>query len=111
MNDVKYATQSIRQAFTQSSANLLYGGIQKNPEAFDTIGPKMVRGEQTDAAIQDKELIQNPQHDVFLKNAVSRSIERINDNANILQMLPDTKQSIEIIIGTNTVFMIDHCFG
>lgn len=100
MNDVKYATQSIRQAFTQSSANLLYGGIQKNPEAFDTIGPKMVRGEQTDAAIQDKELIQNPQHDVFLKNAVSRSIERINDNANILQMLPDTKQSIEIIIGT-----------
>ena len=38
MNDVKYATQSIRQAFTQSSANLLYGGIQKNPEAFDTIG-------------------------------------------------------------------------
>ncbi len=100
MNDVKYATQSLRQAFTQSSANLLYGGIQKNPEAFDTIGPKMVRGEQTDAAIQDKELIQNPQHDVFLKNAVSRSIERINDNANILQMLPDTKQSIEIIIGT-----------
>lgn len=100
MNDVKYATQSLRQAFTQSSANLLYGGIQKNPEAFDTIGPKMVRGEQTDAAIQDKELIQNPQHDVFLKNAVARSMERINDNANILQMLPDTKQSIEIIIGT-----------
>ena len=100
MNDVKYATQSLRQAFTQSSANLLYGGIQKNPDAFDTIGPKMVRGEQTDAAIQDKELIQNPQHDVFIKNAVSRSIERVNDNANILQMLPDTKQSIEIIIGT-----------
>lgn len=100
MNDVKYATQSLKQAFGQSTANLLYSGVQKNPQAFETIGSKMVKGEQTDAAIQDKDLIQNPQHDVFLKNAVARSIERINDNANILQMLPDVKQSIEIIIGT-----------
>lgn len=95
-----YNEKSIHQAFTKSAASALYAPRQKDEEAFDVMRSKMVRGENTDDAIKDKELITNPQHDIFLKSSVAKEIERIRDNANILQLLPDIKQSIEIIIGT-----------
>lgn len=95
-----YQEKGIHQAFERSAGNLLYGSRQKQPEAFDVMQSKMVRGENTNDAIQDKELITNPHHDIFLKSSLAKSIERIRDNANILQLLPDIKQSIEIIIGT-----------
>lgn len=95
-----YNEKSIHQAFAKSAASALYAPRQKDDEAFGVMRSKMVRGENTDNAIKDKELITNPQHDIFLKSSVAKEIERIRDNANILQLLPDIKQSIEIIIGT-----------
>jgi hypothetical protein len=95
-----YNDKGIHQAFNKSAGSLLYADRQKDTEAFDVMRTKMVRGENTDEAIKDKELITNPQHDIFLKSSVAKQIERIRDNANILQLLPDIKQSIEIIIGT-----------
>lgn len=91
---------AIQQAFKTSSAHLLYADMQKNKSAYQAIESKMVRGDNTREAVQDKEIISNPQHDVFLKTSVAKSIERIRDNQNILQLLPDIKQTIEIIIGT-----------
>lgn len=95
-----YNEKSIHQAFAKSAASALYAPRHKDDEAFGVMRSKMVRGENTDDAIKDKELITNPQHDIFLKSSVAKEIERIRDNANILQLLPDIKQSIEIIIGT-----------
>lgn len=91
---------NIHKAFNTSSAHLLYAGRQMNKDAYGVIESKMVRGENTREAVQDKDLITNPQHDVFLKSSIAKSIERIRDNQNILQLLPDIKQTIEIIIGT-----------
>lgn len=91
---------ALHAAFKSSSASLLYADRQKNPQGFETLQSKMVKGEHTKDAVDDKDLITNPQHDVFLKNSVAKSIERIRDNQNILQLLPDIKQALEIIIGT-----------
>lgn len=95
-----YDENRIQRAFQNSASSLLYSSRQKNIDDFSSLQSKMVRGENTNDAIKDKELITNPQHDIFLKSSLSKSIERIRDNQNIIQLLPDIKQSIEIIIGT-----------
>lgn len=95
-----YDENRIQRAFQKSASSLLYASRQQHPEEFSSLQSKMVRGENTNEAIKDKELITNPQHDIFLKSSLAKSIERIRDNQNILQLLPDIKQSIEIIIGT-----------
>lgn len=102
MNNSKneYAQQKIAEAFKQSNASNIYSGRQKNPEGFEVIVPKMVKGEQTRAAIEDQDSITNRDHDLFLRSSLSESITRIRDNRNILELLPDTKLAIEIIIGT-----------
>ncbi|BDH16571.1 MAG: hypothetical protein [Bacteriophage sp.] len=87
------------QAFAESRASRLFRKKNK-PEAFDNLQRKMVRGDETDSAIEDRELITNPQSDMFIKNAIGQSMERIRDNDNILQLLPDMKLGLEIIIGT-----------
>lgn len=91
---------AIQEAFKTSSAHLLYADRQKNKSAYQAVESKMVRADNTREAVQDKDIITNPQHDVFLKTSVAKAIERIRDNQNILQLLPDIKQTIEIIIGT-----------
>lgn len=84
-------------AFKRSAVAGIYR--KDNPLAFDNIASKMVAGQTTQNAIEDKELQFNATHDPFFKSALSRSLERINDNNNILQLLPDIKLAIEIIIG------------
>lgn len=85
------------EAFRNSQTAGIYR--KNNPVAFDTIRSKMVRGDTTERALNDQELNINTTQDPFLKSAISRSLERINDNNNILQLLPDIKLGIEVIIG------------
>lgn len=100
VTEPKYAAEKISEAFKQSAANAIYGGRQTNPEAFEAIQTKMVKGDQTRDAIQDQDSITNRDHDSFLRSSLAKSIERIRDNRNILELLPDTKLALEIIIGT-----------
>jgi hypothetical protein len=100
MNNSDNYAPALKEAFKNSGASRLYSGRQQLPETFETVQSKMVTGEQTRNAIEDKEPISNIQHDAFLKGSVAASIERIRDSQNILQLLPDAKQTIEIMIGT-----------
>lgn len=97
---VGYNTASIADSFRQSTAHSIYRGRQNNEDSFDAIASKMVKGDETNAALDDKDNIDNRNHDIFVKTSISKSIERIRDNQNILELLPDTKLAIEIIIGT-----------
>lgn len=97
----EYKSSRVQDAFKQSAGNALYRKQDiSSPVDLDTMGTKMVKGEQTRDAIDDKEPVNSAHHDAYLKNSLARSIERIRDNQNILQLLPDIKQSLEIIIGT-----------
>ncbi len=87
----------LREAFKVDKAANLYRS--QNHGAFDNVHAKMVRGEETPAAIDDRELALNSTQDPMLKAALSRSLERIRDNNNILQLLPDINLAIEIIVG------------
>lgn len=96
----EYTSATIAEAFKGSTASTIYSGRQKNIEGFDALIPKMIKGEQTRDAIEDQDSITNRDHDLFLRSSLSKSIERIRDNRNILELLPDTKLALEIIIGT-----------
>jgi hypothetical protein len=87
----------LRKAFTTSTAASVYR--KQNYAAYDNVASKMVRGEVTPLAIEDNDIQLNSAQDPFLKGALSRSLERIRDNNNILQLLPDISLAIEIIIG------------
>lgn len=87
----------LRKAFVTDTAAGVYR--KQNGQAFDNVHQKMIRGETTPAAIEDREIPINSSQDPFLKAALSRSLERIRDNNNILQLLPDINLAIEIIIG------------
>lgn len=87
----------LHAAFKQDTAATVYR--KQNYPAFDNIHSKMVRGEETPAALDDREIPLSSSQDPFLKAALSRSLERIRDNNNILQLLPDINLAIEIIIG------------
>ena len=96
----EYAANKVVEAFKGSTASTIYAGRQINPEGFEAIVPKMTKGEQTRDAIEDQDSITNRDHDLFLRSSLSESISRIRDNKNILELLPDTKLALEIIIGT-----------
>lgn len=87
----------MRKAITVDTAATVYRN--QNHQAFDNVHAKMVRGETTQAAIDDRDVPLTSSQDPFLKAALSRSLERIRDNNNILQLLPDINLGIEIIIG------------
>lgn len=79
--------------------------VAKKPSAYradeqnlENIKTKMVKGLETKPAVEDEFLTWGNQQP-FIKNAIAKSVERIRDNNNILQLLPDIKQAIEIIIG------------
>lgn len=82
-------------AFTPSKKPSAY---KRNEITLETVKSKLVKGQETKQAAEDEYLNWNAQQP-FIKNAISRSVERIRDNSNILQLLPDIKQAIEIIIG------------
>lgn len=96
----EFTAATIAEAFKGSTASTIYSGRQVNPAGFETVVPKMVKGEQTRDAIEDQDSITNRDHDLFLRSSLSESISRIRDNRNILELLPDTRLAIEIIIGT-----------
>lgn len=87
----------LRKALTVDTVSGVYRN--QNHQAFDNVHAKMVRGETTQGAIEDNEIPLQSSQDPFLKAALSRSLERIRDNNNILQLLPDINLAIEIIIG------------
>lgn len=70
----------------------LYGGMVQR---------KMVRGDTTDRAVDDDvSLTTDQQNDIFIRGALVKSLERIRDNRNTLELLPDIKQVLEIMIGS-----------
>lgn len=92
-----YDSDRVEQAFQQSTGSKMYR--RGNVEAFDATSSKMVKGPETDAAIRSDNLALMGASDTYVKSAMSRSIERIRDSQNTLQLLPDIKLSLEIIIG------------
>lgn len=92
-----YQQKDMDTAISQSKANKMF--IGGNPEMFGIVQSKLVKGPETESATKDKELPVTATHDPFIRNSVSRSIDRIRDNNNILQTLPDIRLAIEVIIG------------
>lgn len=90
---------SIRDAFVQprrrTKQSVYANELTMQQEA---VMSKLVKGNETERAIEDRQYDVNA-HTPFIKNAMTRSMERIRDNSNIMQLLPDTRQAIEIIIG------------
>lgn len=94
----KKAEQQVQQAFQHQQKYRAYMNAGQ-PEIAETVQRKMVKGEQTEQALKEEALSTLNIQDPFIKDAMSRSMERIRDNNNILQLLPDMRLAIEIIIG------------
>lgn len=92
------AEQKMQEAFKHQQKYRAYMNAGQ-PEIAETVQRKMVKGEQTEQALKEEALSTLNIQDPFIKDAMSRSMERIRDNNNILQLLPDMRLAIEIIIG------------
>ena len=84
-------------AFKQPKSSSMYR--KGNSEAYDAIASKLVRGNETAAAIRDNGIPVSGMQDPYIRGTLNQSLTRIRDSNNILQILPDIKLGIEIIIG------------
>lgn len=85
-------------SFQGTRTSRLFQNQDQNSLA-ESIQSKLVKGDTTDAAIRNENVGVWSANDPFVKSVMMRSIERIQDSNNILQLLPDMKLAIEIIIG------------
>lgn len=92
-----YDSDRVTEAFRQSEGSKMYR--RQNKDLFDAIATKMVRGVETEDAIQDNETILSGNNDTYAKTVLSKSVERIRNNQNTTQLLPDMRMAIELIIG------------
>lgn len=91
----------IADALRGNNASTIYSGVSKvELTAEEELVTKMVRGIETDRAIRDNAPTTSAQSDIFIRGVLAASIERIRDSRNTLQLLPDIKQVIEIMIGS-----------
>lgn len=82
---------------TERKRNRIFGA---NHEEVAAVTDKLVRSTETEAALrQEDNFVDVNSSTPFLHNSLNRSMERIRDSNNTLQLLPDIRLALEIIIG------------
>lgn len=92
-----YDSDRVTEAFQQSQGAKMYR--RQNKDLFDQIASKMVRGDETDAAIKGTDALLSGNNDTYVQSVLSKSLERIRNNQNTTQLLPDMRMAIELIVG------------